>query len=131
MRRVLPLALIIGLVAVSGIACSSTTDPSLPSGDVSIVLGASTKANLAFSPSPFAESFATRAKVIWVNADRTSDGYGGSSGVTHHLVSDNGVFDSGLLAPGHSYSFTFPAAGTYAYHCSIHPSMVGSITINP
>ena len=25
----------------------------------------------------------------------------------------------------------FPTAGTFAYHCSIHPSMTGSITVNP
>ena len=25
----------------------------------------------------------------------------------------------------------FPTAGTYAYHCGIHPSMTGSITVTP
>ncbi len=131
MRPSFSLSLLVGLTGAAGLACSSSMEPGLPAGDVSIVLNASSKGNAAFSPNPFSESFATRAEVMWVNADRTSNGYGGSSGTTHHLISDTGLFDSGLLAPGTSYSFTFPANGSYAYHCSIHPTMVGTITINP
>jgi plastocyanin len=116
---------------VTGLACHSSTEPSLPAADVAIVLNASTMGSTAFSPNPFSESFATRAKVIWVNADRTSSGYGGTTGTTHHLISDTGVFDSGAFAPGTSFAYTFPASGTYAYHCTIHPSMVGTITLAP
>ncbi len=128
-QRIIPLFAI--LVAVTNLACSSNTEPMLPVGDVTIVLDASTKGSGAFSPNPFTESFATRAEVTWVNGDRTTGGYGGSSGTTHRLVSDTQLFDSGVFAPGTSYSFTFAAAGTYAYHCSIHPTMVGTITITP
>jgi plastocyanin len=28
------------------------------------------------------------------------------------------------------YSHTFAAAGTYPYHCSIHPAMTGLVTVN-
>lgn len=105
-------------------------DPCLPSGDVAIRRDASSLGNGAFSPNPFSESFATRATVKWVNGDRTSGGYG-STGTAHRLVSDNAIFDSGTLAPGAAYSFTFAAAGMYPYHCSIHPTMVGTITITP
>jgi plastocyanin len=131
MRAALFLPLVATFTAVNMLACKSSTEPSLPSGDVAIVLNASTKGSAAFSPNPFGESFATRAKVIWVNADRTSTGYGGTTGTTHHLVSDTGVFDSGVFAPGTSFTFTFATTGTYAYHCSIHPTMVGTVTITP
>ena len=30
-----------------------------------------------------------------------------------------------------SYSVTFPNTGTYAYHCAIHPGMVGSVVVLP
>ena len=30
-----------------------------------------------------------------------------------------------------AYSFTFTGAGSIAYHCSIHPSMTGTITVTP
>ena len=131
MRPARTLPLLVALAVVTGLACSSSTDPSLPSGDVSIVRNAITLGSGAFSPNPFSESIAVRAKVTWVNADRTSNGYGGTSGTTHHLISDTGVFDSGLFGPGTAFSFTFPDTGTFAYHCSIHPTMVGTITIAP
>lgn len=126
LSRLLPL-----LPTVVILGCKSGTEPSLPAGDVRIVLNASTLGGAAFSPGNFTESFATRAAVIWVNGDRTSGGYGGSTGTTHRLVSNTGVFDSGNIAPGRSYTFTFAGAGTYAYHCSIHTGMVGTITITP
>jgi plastocyanin len=132
MRPAIPLTLTLCLAAAGELACSySSTDPSLPNGDVTIVFNASTMGNTAFSPDAFSESFATRAQVIWVNADRVSGTYG-STGTTHRLVSDTpGVFDSGLIGPGKAYSFTFPASGTYTYHCTIHPNMVGSVTLTP
>jgi plastocyanin len=43
----------------------------------------------------------------------------------HSVVSSPGYasqFDSGGLAPGQKFSFTFPAAGSYDYHSSTEPS---------
>jgi heme/copper-type cytochrome/quinol oxidase subunit 2 len=37
--------------------------------------------------------------------------------------------DSDLLSPGQSYSFTFNQAGTFHYHCKIHPEMTGTVTV--
>ena len=47
----------------------------------------------------------------------------------HTVTSDTGLFDSGVLAPGASFAQTFKQSGTFAYHCSIHPSMTGSIKV--
>ena len=46
----------------------------------------------------------------------------------HTVTADDGSFDSGVLNPGDSYMVTFMGEGTKTYHCSIHPSMVGSVT---
>jgi len=46
-------------------------------------------------------------------------------------VSDTPLFASANLGSGASFTFVFTAAGTYPYHCSIHPNMVGTITITP
>lgn len=59
--------------------------------------------------------------VVWLNLD----------GVSHTSTSDDGIWDSGLLGNGDSYSFVFDSAGTFAYHCTPHPSMTGTIEVLP
>jgi plastocyanin len=47
--------------------------------------------------------------------------------ITHRVVLNDGTIDTGDIAPGAtSRTFTMPDLGTN-YHCSIHPSMVGSV----
>jgi len=121
MRPRLALALLgVTALATTGFACSSDNNGSV-THDVTVVSGASSKGNLAFSPNPFTESSATRSEVIWLNSD----------GTTHRIVSDAPLFDSGNLGNGATFTFNFTAPGTYPYHCSIHPTMVGSIVIDP
>jgi plastocyanin len=47
----------------------------------------------------------------------------------HTVTADNGLFDSGVLNPGESYTVWLEGAGTVTYHCTIHPSMTGSIVV--
>jgi plastocyanin len=49
--------------------------------------------------------------------------------ITHDVVSDTGIFNSGFIDPGGSYSFTFSTAGTYHYHCTLHPGMTGTVNV--
>lgn len=62
---------------------------------------------------------ATGDTVTWTNDDR----------VTHTVVGDNGEFDSGELAPGETFNHTFEEAGVVSYSCTIHPGMIGSVTV--
>jgi plastocyanin len=58
--------------------------------------------------------------VTWHNQD----------GVQHTVSSDKqDLFDSGPLAPGKRYTFTFSNPGSYKYHCSIHPGMRGLVVV--
>jgi plastocyanin len=57
--------------------------------------------------------------VTWVNQDAPQ----------HDVVADNGEFQSQLFDKGQSFSFTFTKAGTYPYHCSIHPGMTGTVIV--
>jgi plastocyanin len=50
--------------------------------------------------------------------------------VSHTSTSDSGVWDSGIIAPGGSFSFTFTTTGTFTYHCNIHPFMKASIIVS-
>ena len=57
----------------------------------------------------------------WTNAGPAS----------HTATLDNvPACDTGTLASGVSGSLTFTAAGTYPFHCTLHPAMKGRITIS-
>jgi plastocyanin len=49
--------------------------------------------------------------------------------VPHTSTSDDGVWDSGALAAGEEFSFTFEEAGTYPYFCEFHPGMEGTVVV--
>lgn len=100
--------LLIGVVALSGCAQNQQNVP--PN---SVVIQ-----NFAFSPSNLTVKAGTT--VTWINQDST----------THTITSDNGAFQSSEdLNQGSNYTFTFSKAGTYPYHCSIHPNMKGTIVV--
>lgn len=46
---------------------------------------------------------------------------------THNVTAD--AFKSGDIGGGKSWKYTFTAAGTYAYVCTYHPNMKGTITV--
>ena len=52
-----------------------------------------------------------------------------SGTLAHSATADDGAFDSGLLQPGDSLNVTLSNPGTYAYHCTPHPWMKGTITV--
>ena len=70
--------------------------------------------------------------VRWINQDISGGDYTMGTAVTHQIKSDNGAFaTSPLLGGNATYSISLTAAGTYTYHCNIHPNMVGTITVTP
>ncbi|MDZ7577564.1 MAG: cupredoxin domain-containing protein [Candidatus Nanopelagicales bacterium] len=120
----------IALAATLGLAaCSSSSTYTTPPAPASpSAVPSPTKAtaaepevsikNLAFQPNATAASVG--ATIMWTNEDSTA-----------HTVTfdDKTMGSSGNLAPGDIFSATFPKAGTYNYHCAIHPSMTGTVTI--
>jgi plastocyanin len=71
--------------------------------------------NFVFSPASLTIKAGTI--VTWANKDS----------VTHTVTSSS--FNSGNIAPGEKFQFTFASPGTYAYSCGIHPSMKGTIVV--
>ncbi|MDQ3758185.1 MAG: plastocyanin/azurin family copper-binding protein, partial [Actinomycetota bacterium] len=58
--------------------------------------------------------------VAWTNEDSAE----------HTVTGDNvAEFDSGRMAKGVTYSRTFPTAGTFAYRCTIHTGMRGTVVV--
>jgi hypothetical protein len=53
-----------------------------------------------------------------------------TTSVQHTATADSpATWTSGTIDPGKSATLTFTAPGTYAYHCTIHPDMLGSIVV--
>jgi plastocyanin len=72
-----------------------------------------------FSFSPHDITVAVGDSVTWTNSDAQG----------HTATADDGSFDTGTIGNGTSKSVTFATAGTFAYHCSIHPAMTGTVTV--
>jgi plastocyanin len=47
----------------------------------------------------------------------------------HTVTADAGQFDSGTLQAGTTFSYTFSTPGTFAYSCTIHPTMHGRVVV--
>jgi len=77
--------------------------------------------NLRFNPGTVTVPVGTT--VTWINND--------PQGLPHTSTSDSGLWDSGNMAVGQSYSHTFNQPGTFAYHCTLHQAqgMTGTIVV--
>ena len=56
--------------------------------------------------------------VVWVNKDPFP-----------HTVTSKGAFDSHDIAAGKSWKYTARKAGEYAYTCTLHPNMKGTLKV--
>jgi len=135
--RLIPAIVLLALITACGGYSSTPSTPSPspapaapgptptptppPSGSaaatITIEASARTLGTAAFVPNPV--NLAQGGAITWSNTDST----------THDMVSDTGLWDSGRIAPSGTFNFTFAAKGTYPYHCSIHPSMTGTIVV--
>lgn len=96
---------------------SPSPSPGGPSVSVTIPTGAESLGNRAFAPDDV--SVAAGTTVTWINSDS----------VAHTSTSDASGWNSGTVSPGGHFSFMFQTAGTYSYHCAIHPGMVGTVVV--
>jgi plastocyanin len=102
------------MLLIAATACGSYSSPTSPTAttvNVTITSG-------GFSPNPI--DISVGSTVTWTNNDTSA----------HAEVADNGVFNSGTIAPGGQFSYTFPTAGTFTYHDTFNPSMVGTVNVS-
>jgi len=50
-------------------------------------------------------------------------------GSPHTTTSDTGLWDSGVFGTGHTFTRTFTSAGSFPFHCTVHPFMIGTINV--
>ena len=118
---------LVAILAVAAAACGgyssapspvpSPTTSGGPSSSVVIPSGAETLGNRAYNPDDI--NVSPGDTVTWKNTDSTA----------HTSTSDGNGWNSSVIAPGGQFSFTFGTAGTFTYHCTIHPGMVGTVVV--
>ncbi len=119
------LALSLALAACGSSASSATTTTGVPTtGGVTTTGGGSGNTtvnvdmvNRAFDPQTVTVKVGDT--VTWTNQDS----------LQHNVVAGNGEFKSGLFGKGGTFSFTFTAAGTYPYTCTVHAGMNGTVIV--
>ena len=111
---VIALFLVLSLAFLGASCFKSSTSNSGPVKTSSVTIK-----NLAFRPQVISISAGT--VVTWKNEDS----------VEHQITSDGDLADllSGILEPNDTFSFTFNQAGTWKYHCNIHPNMTGQVIV--
>ena len=93
--------------------------------DVTIPMNAATMGDKAYSPNPI--DVKVGEGVTWTNDD--SQIHTATSGAAGSADAGS-VFDSGIMSPDATFDFVFDTAGTYDYHCTMHPQMVGTVNVS-
>lgn len=118
-------AIVLAIAACSGAASPTApaTAPSTAASAQASAGGSGSKAvdikNSAFNPATI--TVKAGDTVTWTNND----------GFAHTVTLDDNSVDSGNLNAGATFDHAFAAAGTFAYHCKIHASMHGTVTVTP
>jgi plastocyanin len=86
-----------------------------PTPVINTVVRNVTISNFAFVPAVI--TVRKGETIVWTNKDSTS-----------HTVTGGDLL-SNPLGQGETYSFAYDKTGTFAYHCSIHPSMKGTVIV--
>jgi len=98
----------------------TTTGKALANVAVSITPGAGTNTSSnGYSPGRTTLVLGVNNTVVWTNRDNSP----------HTVTANDGSFESGNMAPGQTYTFTFTTLGVYAYHCTYHPWMIGTVIV--
>jgi plastocyanin len=106
----------IALTLLVAIGCGSSTTPANSCGSSANANVNATDAKV-FSPSQ--TTITHGQSVCWQN----------NGAAAHTVTSNDGSFDTSLPS-GQIFVHSFPTAGTFPYHCTIHSTMTGTITVN-
>jgi plastocyanin len=121
MKKLLIVPIIAIVLALAGVAAVPGSASLSGGGTVSAQASQTTAVtiqNFAFSPATITVQPGTT--VTWTNKDTAA----------HTVTADSGTGPkSGNLNQNQTYSFKFDTAGTYAYHCEIHPNMKATVVV--
>ncbi len=106
---------------------SSATAPASSGPSISIPAGAATPGNPAYAPDALT---VTKGDVITVTNDDTAP-HTATSGAGPEDPNSAKLFDTSIIMAGETAQIDTASleAGDYAYHCTVHPFMKGTITV--
>jgi plastocyanin len=120
-RLLITTAYLIAILTILN-SCSKTTAYDTPSPGPGTKGGPGTNEvwiqGSSFNPSSITVTAGTT--IMWTNKD----------GVAHTVTSDSGLFDSGSMGNGGTFSQQFNTPGTFPYHCIVHPGMKAVVIVN-
>jgi plastocyanin len=125
MRRLsVPVLAMATLVALAACSSGSSAAPgaasaAAPSTAASAAAGAAAVAIKDFAFNPATIQVKAGQSITWTNQDSTA----------HTVTLDDKSVDSGNIEANATYSHAFAQAGTFSYHCAIHPQMKGTVTV--
>jgi plastocyanin len=96
----------------------STSPPPPPSNPNAVSIVSNT-----FNPAN--RSVQAGTTITWTNNDNVAHTV--TSGTPQNPTSN--IFDSGSIPPGGTFQHTFSQAGSFAYYCTLHPTMTAQITV--
>ncbi len=100
---------------IFGISCYQSAPAPAPSPTPTI-----TEVEIAgFAFVPATITIPVGTTVTWFNKDSAA----------HTVSSREGVFDSGNLSGGATFSYTFDQNGSFEYYCKFHPYMKGEVIV--
>jgi uncharacterized repeat protein (TIGR01451 family) len=103
--------------ATSGVAAAAPAPSAAAPGQAQMVEPKTDPLSWGYQPNPI--TVKAGDTVTWTN----------SGSLAHSVTADDNSFDSGLVNAGSTFSHTFSAAGTFAYHCTPHPWMKATVIV--
>ena len=103
---------VVTALAVAALAAGAVASQGAPAADAGVQID-----QYAFLPQRITVKPGTT--VTWTNEDDAP----------HTIASSAKLFKSKALDTGDKFSFTFTTPGTFAYFCSLHPQMTGTVTV--
>ena len=116
-------------------ACSSSGATAAPSAAAPTAQASAPASTAASSPAAGGAACSQSATAGQVAVTIKNFAFGPADiqakvGDTVTATLDDGSCTTGTISPGTADGLTFTAAGTYPFHCKIHSSMTGKITVS-
>lgn len=106
--------------STSGTSATTGSTPTTLTNAVQVIQVKMVEKNGMYAFEPATITIPKGAQVVWTNA----------SDAPHSVTSDTNAFSTtSNLTTNQTFMKVFNTAGTYTYHCSIHPYMKGTITV--